>query len=708
MIEKISTYGLLILASLILISCQGEPQGDGWQFESESDPLSFHLTQNGMEGEVNISGGEQSSLFYITGQDTQYVTEVDEVISEEEDNYEATFSTTDQRSATVSLQRQQEGSLKLHFAVEPDTGVIRKGVSISATDGESYYGLMERVVDGDQDLSWQPGIEETLDLRGQKLTMVVKPTVSIYEPFYVSSKGYGVFVEGTWPGEYDMAASSSDEVSFSFEGPSLDVHFVEGPKPTNVVQNFHDIIGKPLLPPKWTFSVFHWRDEHHQKDTLYDGTKNTSPYNAELTEDILMLEALDIPFGVYWVDRPWAKGPEGYDDFEWDPERFPQAQQMLQWIQRKDKRFLLWIAPWIMGDMLSEAEEKGYLIEGSRDRTGDEPGAVRQLLDFSNPEAVEWWGTYYKNILGEGVDAFKLDRSEELMPSSPDIVLDNGNTAHQARNNYPLMYLKGAYEQAQKYKGDNDFLMMPRAAYTHSQEYGVFWGGDIQTGPWGLRAALIAMQRSAYMGFPVWGSDTGGYWGDLENYGHENLSRWLAFSCFSPIMDVGPLWNRAVWDMPHEPSYDPELIATYRLYATLHINLMDYSYQQAQKANKEGTPIVRPMSMAFPGDQTAVNLWNQYLYGPDILVGIIWENDIREFNMYLPEGEWTNAWSGETVEGPQEVTIQTPRHKIPIFVRTESDVDLGNLNEIYNESIEIAKDKPDLEQLLENEEFTTE
>lgn len=246
---------------------------------------------------------------------------------------------------------------------------------------------------------------------------------------------------------------------------------------------------------------------------------------------------------------------------------------------------------------------------------------------------------------------------------------------------------------------------MPRAAYTGSQRYGAFWGGDIATGPWGLRAALIAVQRSAYMGFPVWGSDTGGYWGDFENYTHENLARWLAFSCFTPIMEVGPVWNRAVWDMPKEPSYDPALIATYRLYATLHTRLMDYSYEHARRASEKGTPIVRPMPMAFPDDETAAEKWDQYMYETDILVGIIWQNDVRERTVYLPEGEWRDAWTGDTYEGPREVTVQTPRHKIPIFLRAESVLDLGDLEGIYQESVELAKKRPDLEKLLREEEF---
>lgn len=108
-----------------------------------------------------------------------------EIASDEEDRYESSHSTSDGRMANVSLQSGPSGTVLLNFTVTPDSGIVRKGITIAAGDGESYHGLMERVVDGDQDRSWEPGIGEALDLRGQQLTMFVKPTLSIYEPLCV-------------------------------------------------------------------------------------------------------------------------------------------------------------------------------------------------------------------------------------------------------------------------------------------------------------------------------------------------------------------------------------------------------------------------------------------------------------------------------------------------------------------------------------------
>ena len=123
---------------------------------------------------------------------------------------------------------------------------------------------------------------------------------------------------------------------------------------------------------------------------------------------------------------------------------------------------------------------------------------------------------------------------------------------------------------------------MPRGAYTGSSRYAAFWGGDIGGTQEGLRASIIAVQRAAVMGYPYWGSDTCGYNQQLME--QEVCARWLAFSAFTPIMEVGPTRNLGFWNLPREPSYDEVLIATWRLYARLHQRLVDYAYRHVKEA----------------------------------------------------------------------------------------------------------------------------
>ncbi|MFA9388562.1 MAG: glycoside hydrolase family 31 protein [Prolixibacteraceae bacterium] len=619
----------------------------------------------------------------------------------EENRFEGTWKIEDHK---ISLLFERiEGTVHFSFTAEPSYDVTGWGMNLAALPDEFFTGLYERTVDGNQQESWREGITEALDLRGQKVDMLVKPTLSLYTPFYLSSNGYGIFIEGTWPGKYDFCATNPDVVSISFEGKTMSgiIYTAENPAELVMAHSLH--VGPTIVPPKWAFLPWRWRDNHENMKNYFDGTKVKAPYNSYLVEDILMMKAYDIPCGVYWVDRPWAKGERGYDDFEWDPLRFPQAQEMLDWIHQNDMRFLLWVAPWLTGDMMTEAIEKGY-TQVQKPDNGHNMDDVA-LLDFTNPEACQWiQENGFEKMLKQGVDGFKLDRSEELVPETNDVILHDGRTAREVRNDYPVLYVKTVNEACRKIKGD-DFVLIPRAAYTGSSKYSGFWGGDIGSPQEGLRAAIIALQRSAIIGFPIWGSDIGGYWqGDLDR---EVTARWLAFGCFNPIMEFGPTEDRAPWNMDSAPNYDTELIAVWRMYAKIHTALATYSHQQAVEANKTGMPIARPLFLQYSKQAEAWKDWQTYLYGPDILLSALWKKGTEKQSVYLPSGErWVDAWDQTKVyEGGQTIQVETPLYKIPIFIREGSPIDLGDLNALYQESLEIAAVKPDLKKLEAAEKF---
>ena len=260
-----------------------------------------------------------------------------------------------------------------------------------------------------------------------------------------------------------------------------------------------------------------------------------------------------------------------------------------------------------------------------------------------------------------------------------------------------LMYGKAVYDIAKKYRG-NDFVAMPRGAYTGTAEYSVNWGGDIGGTQEGLRASIVAIQRSAVMGYSNWGADTCGYSGQLLE--QETCSRWLAFSAFNPIMEIGPTKDVGFWNTPREPKYDAQLIAMWRMYARIHEKLIDYGYQHAVEANKTGMPIVRPLFFADPKSKEAWENWWTFQYGKDIVVSPVWEKGVREQKVYLPKGEkWRDAWDGKIYAGGQTITVKSDVYHLPIFIRFGSKIDLGDLNKEWQESFAIAQKKPDLKPL---------
>jgi alpha-glucosidase (family GH31 glycosyl hydrolase) len=596
---------------------------------------------------------------------------------------------------TISVQP-QESNFNLSLTAQPNSDIIKWGIAIDSTPNEYYTGLMERVVDGPQAKSWASGIQEALNLRGQKVDMIVKPTTSIYAPYYVSSRGYAAFVKGNWPGYFEFALSDPRLVKIEFEGPSFEIGIYTARTPAELVRAHAMDAGPPFLPPKWMYMPWRWRDEHTQRANYYDGTPVTGPFNSEIMEDVLMMKAFGIPNGIYWIDRPWGPGkPWGYDDFEIDEKRLPNFAAMVQWLDSHQTKTVLWIAPFFQGKMMQEALAKAYVLAG---QVRPINGNNYPMVDLTNPAAKAYWQDGITKLLKLGVAGFKLDRGEEDIPESSGFKVFDGRTIRENRNSYPAMYVKAVYEVAQKYR-DNDFFLMPRAAYTGSSPYSVFWGGDIGGTQEGLRASIIAIQRSAVMGYPNWGSDICGY--NQQLLEQEVCGRWLAFGALNPIMEVGPTRNVAFWNLPREPTYDVQLIALWRLYARLHERLVDYNYQYAQEANRTGMPIVRPLFLVDPSAAAAWTNWWTYQYGSDLLVSPVWEKGKRTQQVYFPSGKnWQDAWDPKKIyRGGTTQTVSADAHQLPLFIRVGSKLDLGDLNKEWNESLEIAAKHPDLKVL---------
>ncbi len=603
-------------------------------------------------------------------------------------------ATTMADGRTVSVTITPDGAgFALALQATPADDITGWGLSVDAAAGEYFTGLMERVVDGPQQASWAPGRTEAMDLRGQAVDMLVKPTLSIYAPFYLSSRGYGVFVRGTWPGHFDFAKTDPSRVAIAFDGPSLALQIYTNRDPAAIVRAHALDAGPPFLPPAWVYQPWRWRDEHTQRTAYYDGTPVKGPFNAEVMEDVLMMQAFGVPNGVYWIDRPWGLGERwGYDDFEIDPARLPHFADMVRWLESRGTRTALWIAPALQGHMADEAMAKHYVYPG---QVRPPNGNNYPLADLTNAQARRYWQDGIAKLLRQGVAGFKLDRGEENIPDDGPFTLADGRSVREGRNPYISMAAKAAHDVAAAYRG-RDFFVMPRAAYTGTSPYAIFWGGDIGGTQEGLRASIVAVQRAAVMGYPNWGSDTCGYNQQLME--QEVCARWLAFSAFTPIMEVGPTRNAGFWNLPRDPSYDEVLIATWRMYARIHARLADYSLRAATEATRSGMPIVRPLFLVDPEAPAAWTNWWTYQYGPDVVVSPIWQKGQRSQEVYLPSGaRWRSAWSpGTEYDGGRTVTVDAGVHQLPIFIRAGSTVDLGDLNALWRESQQVASRRPDL------------
>jgi alpha-D-xyloside xylohydrolase len=605
---------------------------------------------------------------------------------------------TDEGSpATVTLRFLTRRTLEVSLDPPDAASVSATGERLQSPPTERIYGLTERlrdspvispgVLDFAQDDIKPPEVG-SLDRRGETVEMRIVPTFSVYAPFYQSSLGYGLAVAGTTFGVFDLAKTDPGTVSFRFEtgtAPStrrLVFRVFVGPDYGTILDEYTNLVGRPIVPPSWAFLHWRWRDELRMgPPALLDGAQ----VNADLADDVLMYDALGIPPGVYLFDRPVLVGEYGFGQWAWDEVRLPNPESMLQSLKRRGYHLMIWSGMWACGDTPGdngvEAQALGYLAPGP----GGPPhcadiGGRSFIIDVTNPAAQSWWRDKVAAFVRTyGIQGIKLDRGEEHIPSEATDVWADGRTGREVRNDYPTLQAKVHHDALACAFGD-DFLLVSRPAYSGTQQWSTFWGGDIPgsesfgAGPGtdlGLRSAIISQQRAAFMGIPIWGSDTGGYY---EFKDREVFARWIEFSAFSGLMEIGGHGTHAPWNMDTTPAYDTEMIDIYRRYTRLRVTLQPYIVAAAAEASA-GMPIVRPMPFADRKDRKLGDLWDQYLFGPDLLVAPVWKVGQRSRTVYLPRGKWRSYWDpSKMTKGKRTITVDVPLDTIPVFVRAGADV----------------------------------
>jgi alpha-glucosidase (family GH31 glycosyl hydrolase) len=609
------------------------------------------------------------------------------------DGVRLTVATDEGTPATVTVRFLTRRTLEVALDPPDAAGVGAMGDRFRSPRRERIYGLTERLRDSP---IFAPGVIDvptddvrpvevgSLDRRGETVEMRVTPTFSIYAPFYQSSRGYGLAVDGTTFGLFDLAASDPRTVSFRFETGTtsesrrLVVHLFVGPEHATILDEYTSLVGRPIVPPDWAFLHWRWRDTLTAGATaVLDGT----PVNADVADDVTMYDALGIPPGVYHFDRPVLVGNYGFGRWEWDETRLPNPAAMLQSLRDRGYRLMIWSALWMCGsgagDDGLEAQALGFIAPGPVGAPNcADLGGTSFIMDPTSVAAQAWWRDKVAAFLAaNGIRGIKLDRGEEHIPSEATDVWADGRTGREVRNAYPTLQAKIHYDALESAWPDGDFVLFSRPAYTGTARYAVFWGGDIPgselfgSGPGtdlGLRSAIISQQRAAFLGVPIWGSDTGGYY---EFKDREVFARWLEFSAFSGIMEIGGKGARAPWNMPTAPAYDQEMIDIYRRYTQLRVTLQPYIVAAAAGA-ATGMPIVRPMPFLDRKDRMLGDLWDQYMFGPDLMVAPVWRIGERSRSVYFPKGTWRSYWDASQVwHGPRTVTLDVPLDTILVFQR---------------------------------------
>ncbi|MBV8360864.1 MAG: DUF5110 domain-containing protein [Deltaproteobacteria bacterium] len=499
-----------------------------------------------------------------------------------------------------------------------------------------------------------------LDHRGQTREVWNQhspPAVTIF-PSLLSLRGYALLIDNPCRAVWDLGYSDRQSFSYQARGGGLQYYIVLGPDMARLLQTMLELTGYPPLPPRWVFGLLQSRYGYRSRQELE--TIAQSFRTRQLPCDALILD-------VFWFRE--------MGDLAFDPQKWPDAREMIARLKQQGFRTVVIEEPYLtqQSSNYPEALSRGYLArryDGSPYTFDFWPGECG-LFDFSNPAAREWWTGKHRSLFEIGIDGWWTDLNEPAKHFQD--MAHHAGPAAAVHNLTGFWMQQSVYDAHQQYAPNQRIFILSRAAFPGSQRYGAaLWSGDVDKTFASLRKQVAIGLSVGLTGIPLWGSDIGGFGFGGECTG-ELYARWFQFAVFCPL--CRPHGDQKELREPWQ--FGAEIEAICRKYLQMRYRLLPYIYNAAHDACTTGIPIMRPLVLEYPGDPQVLNLADEYLFGPEILVAPILDEGAVERSVYLPQGNWIDYWSEEIHAGPKHITTRAELSKLPLFVRQGAIIPMG-------------------------------
>lgn len=531
----------------------------------------------------------------------------------------------------------------------------------NANDGEHIYGLGQEQ-------------EDAFDRKGTSTELVHYNTKSVI-PFYYSSLGYGFLWNNPAPGRCETTFNHTMWVADS--AYQADFIVFVGDTPKDVMKTYADLTGYSPMMPKWAAGFWQCKCRYESQDILLNVAR-------EYKRRGIPIDAIVIDF-FHWTEQ---------GDLKFDPKYWPDPKAMCDELKEMGIEPVVSVWPTISpkSENWDEMNNRNMLVrtENGQYPTFDFFGMIT-FIDPTNPETAKfYWDKVKKNYYDYGIKNFWLDEAEpEVHPQQfANLKMYAGNGAQTALI-YPYYYNKIFYDGL-KSEGETEIISLTRAAYTGSQRVGAcVWNGDIMSSFFALRQSISSGLSMAMCGIPWWNSDIGGFlFGDTESKSfRELIVRWFQFGLFCPIMRLhGTRLNQSYY-VDEAPDvmvkgggyneiwhFGDENYPVLKKLIETREKMRPYTLAIAKEASENGSPMMRPMFYEFPQDKKCYELWDQYMFGGDILFAPIYNEGQTEREVYLPEGEWISVLDKKEYAGGQTVDMHAEVSEYIAFVKKGSDV----------------------------------
>lgn len=536
-------------------------------------------------------------------------------------------------------------------------GDFRLKVTFEANKDEKIYGMGQ----------YQ---QDILDLKGCNIELAHRNSQASI-PFYVSSKGYGFFWHNPAIGSVSFGKNVTEWRADSTK--KMDYWITAGDTPAQIESQYSQVTGRAPMMPECGLGFWQCKLRYHNQEQVLSVARE---YHRR-----------GIPVDVFVVDYyHWPR----CGDYRFDENFFPDPKAMAEELRSYGMELMVSVWPQIdwRSENFQEMRQKGLLVQTEHGLNVQMDFQGNNVFyDATNPEAREYvWDKCKKNYAENGIKLFWLDEAE---PEYTTYDYENyryyAGSVMQQGNIYPREYARGFYE-GQKKNGQEDVLNLVRCAWAGSQQYGaLIWSGDIHSTYQDFRNQIVAGLQMGLSGIPWWTTDIGGFHGGniYDEDFQELLIRWFQFGAFCPVMRLHgnrlprtPLYkangeetegtgaDNEIW------SYGEENYQIMKKFIEIREMMRDYTRSLMAEAHETGAPVMRTMFYEFPEDTRTWELDTQYMYGSDILAAPIVEPHAMSRKVYLPSGcTWTNAHTGEILQGGQWIEAEASIDTIPVFLR---------------------------------------
>ena len=461
-----------------------------------------------------------------------------------------------------------------------------------------------------------------LNKAGQKVNLFVTDpqgpeTPDMYKPipFFFSNRGYGMFMHTSAPVTCDFGCSYIGATKLFMADEAMDIFIFLG-SPKEMLSEYTALVGRPEMPPLWSFGTWMSRITYFSE--------------AEGRDVARKLRENKIPSDVIHFDTGWF-GVDWQCDYAFAADRFDNPRQMLTDLRSQGFRTCLWQLPYFTpkNKFFPELVERGLYVRNGKGQLPYED----VVLDFTNPETVQWYQEKLGNLIEMGVGAIKVDFGE----GAPlDAIYANGRSGLYEHNLYPLRYNKTVAEVIKKIHGEN--IIWARSAWAGSQRYPLHWGGDAATTETGFEGTIRSGLSIGLSGFCFWSNDIGGF---VTQSPESLYRRWLPFGFLTSH-------SRVHGAPPTEPwYYGKEFTDYFRRCAELKYKLMPYVYAQSKECTENGWPMLRALLLEYPDDPGAWLVEDEYMFGSNLLVAPMLEEGSGR-DVYLPgRQKWIDYQTGK-------------------------------------------------------------